>query len=117
MNNIKKTKGKAPANWRKSLYYHYYEFPAVHSVRRHEGVATNRYKLIHFYDIGEWELYDLKKDPAEMKSQYDNPKYAGKVKELKGELERLKKLYKVTPPPPLRKRRGTKAPKQRKAKS
>jgi len=97
-------RGKAPANWRKSLYYHYYEFPAVHSVHRHEGVATNRYKLISFYDIDEWEFYDLAKDPAEMKSQYDNPKYAGKVKELKAELEKLKKLYKVTPPPPLRKR-------------
>ncbi len=94
-------KGKAPSNWRKSLYYHYYEFPAEHSVHRHEGVATKRYKLISFYDIREWEFYDLKKDPAEMTSQYDNPKYAGRIKELKAELEKLKKFYKVTPPPPL----------------
>lgn len=98
-------KGKAPKNWRKSLYYQYYEFPAVHSVHRHEGVATKRYKLIHFYDIDEWEFYDLKKDPAEMRSQYDNPKYAGKVKKLKAELQKLKELYKVTPPPPLRKQK------------
>ena len=106
-------KGKAPASWRKSLYYHYYEFPAVHSVHRHEGVATNRYKLIHFYDIDEWEFYDLEKDPAEMKSQYENPKYAGDVRELKAELEKLKKRYEVTPPPPLRKK-NTKSKKPKK---
>ncbi|HEG42688.1 MAG TPA: DUF4976 domain-containing protein [Phycisphaerales bacterium] len=45
--------------------------------------------------VDEWEFYDLKKDPVEMKSQYGNPKYAGKIKELKAELERLKVYYKV----------------------
>jgi len=97
--------GKTPANWRKSLYYHYYEYPAVHSVRRHEGVATKTHKLIHFYDLDEWELYDLTRDPSEMKSQYANPEYAPVVAELKKELERLKKLYKVPKPTPLRQRR------------
>jgi len=87
--------GKTPDNWRKSLYYHYYEYPAVHSVRRHEGVAGKRYKLLHFYDLDEWELYDLKKDPHEMKSEYDNPEYAGIVAELKAELKRLRAYYKV----------------------
>jgi arylsulfatase A-like enzyme len=87
---------------RKSLYYHYYEYPAVHSVKRHEGVADGRYKLIHFYDIDEWEFYDLRKDPAEMKSEYYNPGYANKIIEMKAELVRLKKHYKVTPPPPLK---------------
>ena len=94
-------KGKAPAGWRKSLYYQYYEFPGAHSVRRHEGVATKRYKLIHFYDIGEWEFYDLKKDPSEMQSEYENPKYADKIEELKAELQKLKKQYKVAPAPPM----------------
>ena len=92
--------GNTPENWRKSLYYHYYEYPAVHMVRRHEGVATDRYKLIRFYgpDVPnneEWEFYDLKKDPAEMKSQYGNKKYQKKIEELKTELIRLKKQYKV----------------------
>ena len=96
--------GKAPADWRKSLYYHYYEFPAVHSVRRHEGVATKTHKLIHYYDLDEWELYDLAKDPNEMKSQYANPACASVVADLKKELIRLKKLYKVTDPAPLRQR-------------
>ena len=41
--------GKTPADWRKSVYYHYYEFPQPHHVHPHYGVRTERYKLIHFY--------------------------------------------------------------------
>jgi len=90
-------RGKTPGNWRKSMYYRYYEYPAVHSVKRHYGVRTERYKLIHFYhDIDEWELYDLRKDPREMKNVYDDPAYADTVKQLKAELERLRKKYKDT---------------------
>ncbi|MHC4109628.1 MAG: sulfatase family protein [Planctomycetota bacterium] len=86
---------KTPNDWRKSMYYHYYEYPAVHSVKRHYGVRTQRYKLIHFYnDIDEWELYDLKKDPREMKNVLDDPAYADTVKKLKAELQRLRKKYK-----------------------
>ncbi|MGE3803171.1 MAG: sulfatase [Gemmataceae bacterium] len=87
--------GMTPADWRKSIYYHYYEFPAVHSVQRHYGVRTDRYKLIHYYLINEWELFDLEKDPDELKSVYADPKYADQVKTLKAELDRLRKLYKV----------------------
>ncbi|MDE0571257.1 MAG: sulfatase, partial [Verrucomicrobiales bacterium] len=54
--------GKEPKNWRESVYYHYYCFPEYHAVRRHDGVRNNRYKLMHFYDINEWELFDLQKD-------------------------------------------------------
>jgi arylsulfatase A-like enzyme len=89
--------GKTPANWRTSMYYHYYEYPAVHSVKRHYGVRTKRYKLIHFYyDIDEWELYDLQKDPKEMKNVLNDPAYANIVTELKAELKRLRKKYKDT---------------------
>jgi arylsulfatase A-like enzyme len=92
--------GKTPLDWRKSLYYHYYEYPGAHQVRRHEGVSTKRYKLIRFYgkdvpDGEEWELYDLKKDPQEMHNIYTHPEMAGKIKELKKELDRLKIEYKV----------------------
>ena len=98
-------KGKTPKDWRKSLYYHYYEYPGGHSVRRHEGVFDKRYKLIRFYgmdvpDGEEWEFYDLEKDPAEMKNIYGNPEYAGKIKELEKELVRLKKQYRVPNEPP-----------------
>ena len=93
-------KGKTPRKWRKSLYYHYYEYPGCHSVRRHEGVATDRYKLIRFYgkDVPngeEWEFYDLKKDPSEMKSEYSNPEYAPVIKRHKKELQRLREHYQV----------------------
>jgi len=87
--------GKTPRNWRTSMYYHYYEYPAVHSVKRHYGVRTKRYKLIHFYnDIDEWELYDLEKDPKEMKNVFGDPAYAETVKELKVELHALREKYK-----------------------
>ncbi|MBW3542233.1 MAG: sulfatase [Planctomycetes bacterium] len=92
-------KGGTPDDWRKSIYYHYYEFfpdrRAAHMVRRHNGVRTDRHKLIHFYNLGEWELYDLKQDPHEMRNVYDDPKYADVVRDLKAELERLMKHYQV----------------------
>lgn len=88
-------KGQTPANWRKSLYYHYYDHPAEHNVPKHEGVATKQYKLINFYELGEWELYDLLKDPHEMRNEYANPAYAEVVKNMKLELAKLKTQYKA----------------------
>jgi arylsulfatase A-like enzyme len=88
-------KGETPDDWRTSVYYHYYEYPAAHMVRRHYGVRTDRYKLIHFYGLGEWELYDLEKDPDELQNVYADPAYADKIAALKKELTRLRELYKV----------------------
>jgi arylsulfatase A-like enzyme len=88
-------KGATPKDWRKSIYYHYFEYPGPHSVQRHYGVRTARYKLIHYYQAGEWELFDLKKGPGEHKSVYAEPGYADVVKELKEELTRLRKLYRA----------------------
>ena len=87
-------KGKKPANWRKSLYYHFYEYPAVHMVKRHYGVRTDRYKLIHYYnDIDSWELFDLHEDPQELNNLYGKPEYKKITKKLIKELERLQKQY------------------------
>lgn len=89
--------GRTPGDWRKAMYYHYYEYPAVHSVKRHYGIRTERYKLIHFYnDIDEWELYDLKTDPDEMHNVYNDPAYADTVKQLTAQLKELRAKYKDT---------------------
>ncbi len=92
-------RGETPENWRKSHYYHYYEFrndrKTAHMVRRHCGVRTDRYKLIHFYNLGEWELYDLENDPREMRNLYGEEQYADVVKQLKAELARLQEELEV----------------------
>lgn len=80
--------------WRDAVYYTYYEYPSVHMVKRHYGVATDRYKLMHFYyDIDEWEMYDLEKDPSELNNVYDDPAYAAVRDELHGKLQDLRKEY------------------------
>ena len=86
--------GQDTPDWRKSVYYHYYEFPRPHHVHPHYGVRTDRYKLIHFYDLNEWELYDLEKDPHELQSRYGDPEFAEITAALKTELEKLRKQYK-----------------------
>lgn len=86
-------KGEKPADWRDSLYYHYYEYPSVHMVARHYGVRTPRYKLIRYYQFDEWEFYDLKNDPGERNNLINDPDSAEKIAELKVELERLRKEY------------------------
>ena len=79
---------------REAVYYHYYEYPAVHMVKRHYGIISKTYKLVHFYfDIDEWELYDRIKDPLELKNVYDDPAYASIVTQLKLELNDLRIKY------------------------
>ncbi|MFO7823882.1 MAG: sulfatase [Cyclobacterium sp.] len=81
-------------DWRDAVYYTYYEYPSVHMVKRHYGVATDRYKLMHFYyDIDEWELYDLQEDPNEMENLYNNPEYEEVQNELHRKLEALREQY------------------------
>jgi arylsulfatase A-like enzyme len=100
-------RGDSQPEWRQAAYYHYYEYPGAHSVRRHYGVRTDRYKLAYFYNLDEWEFFDLEKDPREMVSRYDDPEYAEKIQELKNELSRLRDLYKVpeTDPPTVSRQR------------
>ena len=81
-------------DWRDAVYYHYYEFPSVHMVARHYGVRDHRYKLIHFYQFNEWELYDLEKDPDELNNVYAKPEYAKEVDRLKRKLKQLRQQYK-----------------------
>ncbi len=86
--------GETPDDWRNATYYHYYEYPAVHMVKRHYGVRTDRYKLIHFYyDIDAWELFDLEEDPNELNSVYEDPAYAEIRDSLTDLLQALQEQY------------------------
>ncbi len=86
-------RGEHPADWRRSLYYRYYEFPGVHAVPRHLGVRTECHKLIHYDELDEWELFDLEADPHELRNVIADPDYAGVRAELEAELERLRERY------------------------
>lgn len=90
-------KNRSPVRWRDAVYYHYYEYPAVHMVKRHYGIRTLRYKLIHFYhDIDAWELYDLHKDPYELNNIIGDPSYAGVRLQLQQKLKELRDRYQDT---------------------
>lgn len=95
-------RGETPADWRRSLYYHYYEFPEPHRVRPHYGVVTDRYKLVHYYkpDVDDWELLDRQADPLEIKNYYSDPAYAETVRELHAELQRLRATVGENQEPP-----------------
>ena len=86
---------KSENTWtREAVYYHYYEYPAVHMVKRHYGIVSKTYKLVHFYyDVDEWELYDRLKDPSELHNIYDDPAYASIVTQLKLELKEMRIKY------------------------
>lgn len=75
------------------MYYRYYH-PGHHNVAAHYGIRTSRYKLIYFNKLDQWELYDLKTDPTEMKNLYGDRTKAALVKKLKAELFKLKKELK-----------------------
>jgi len=96
---VLENEGKTPQDWRKAVYYHYYEYPSWHSVKRHYGIRTEKYKLIHFYnDIDEWELYDLQNGTTERRNVINDPAYASVKKEMMQLLDEIQKKYKDTDP-------------------
>ena len=95
-------RGQLPEGWQTSMYYRYWMHLAGHNVYAHYGVRTLDHKLIYYYadalgqpgamddpKAPEWELFDLGRDPMELNSVYDDPAYAGVVRDLKAELRRL----------------------------
>ena len=95
--------GETPEDWRQYLYYHYYDYPAIHMVRRHDGVRDSRYKLIHFYGgkdgqrdaVNCNELYDLESDPNELHNLYGDPAYKETQDRLQQQLDRFRTDLKV----------------------
>lgn len=85
------------ADFRDAIYYHYYDFPAFHMVKKMYGIRTDRYKLVHVYDdIDEWELYDLREDPSEINNVIDDEIYSEIKHLLKKRLAELQEQYQVT---------------------
>jgi arylsulfatase A-like enzyme len=78
---------------RDGVYYHYYEYPDEHAVKRHLGVRTERYKLIHFYEDGVWELFDLENDKHELNNIYGQPGTEEITAQLKEKLVKLQLQY------------------------
>jgi len=97
-------KGQTPADWRQAFYYEYYEFPTPHRVQPHEGVVTDRYKLVRYFGPGleksYSELFDLKTDPQELTSVYDEPALKSVREELEQQLAKLKTELRVPDPIP-----------------
>lgn len=87
-------KGKTPDDWRRYVYYHYYESGGEHNVAKHIGVRSDRSKLIYYYENGDWELYDLQKDPNELNNIYNNRDYQKIQDSLKNELQVQMKKFK-----------------------
>ncbi|KAA3610529.1 MAG: DUF4976 domain-containing protein [Calditrichaeota bacterium] len=89
-------KNEKPDHWRQEIYYHYYEYPhGWHDVKKHYGVRTKKYKLLQFYDeLEATELYDLEKDPNELKNVNGDPQYAQIQKDLETKLQELRLQYK-----------------------
>ncbi|MGI8905959.1 MAG: sulfatase family protein [Candidatus Sumerlaeaceae bacterium] len=88
-------RAQKPAKWRDAVYYHFFEYPDHdHLVARHYGIRTDRYKLVHYYHpVDEWELFDLEKDPQELRSVYDDPAQVENIALLKTRLKALREQY------------------------
>ena len=87
--------GKKPDNWRDAIYYCFYENPGEHNAPRHDGIRTDRYTLSYIWTSDEWMLFDMKKDPMQMKNVIDDPAYKSTVEQLKKRYNELRKAYKV----------------------
>ena len=96
-------RGETPGDWRDRLYYHYYEYPSVHMVAKHIGIAKERHKLMYFYEFDEYEMYDLETDPDELVNLAGNPEHAEMLAQLRKELMDLRDHFEdttdITPKP------------------
>ncbi|WP_367873547.1 sulfatase/phosphatase domain-containing protein [Luteolibacter sp. Populi] len=85
-------KGTTPADWRKEIYYFYSGEP-THHVAAHDGIRGEKHKLMYFPASKEWNLFDLEKDPDEMKSVHDDPAYAKILEGMKKRYTELRTQY------------------------
>ena len=92
--------GREPKDWKKAAYYRYWMHMAHHDNPAVMAIRTKAHKLVYYYGCNYnggyqtppgWELYDLKKDSAELNNVYDDPAYANERKRLKKQLVNLRK--------------------------
>ncbi|MDB4364765.1 sulfatase-like hydrolase/transferase [Akkermansiaceae bacterium] len=91
---IFKAAGKKPKGWRDSIYYRY-SGERTHNVAAHDGVRTADHKIFWVPKTKEYQLFDMKKDPQEMKSVHNDPAYAAVFNKMKQELDSARKKYRV----------------------
>jgi arylsulfatase A-like enzyme len=84
-------RGETPRDWRVAMYYRYYHDPGHHNTRAHYGVRTATHKLICYWKKDQWELFDLRSDPAELRNLYGQPGQEAITAELKATLGRLRR--------------------------
>jgi arylsulfatase A-like enzyme len=85
--------GKQKTLDRKFLYYHFYEYKADHTVLPHLGVRGERYKLVYFYTVNEWQLFDLQTDAKELHNLAALPAYKKILVQMKQELIHQRDVY------------------------
>ena len=89
----------SPTDWRTEWLYDYYEYPGAEDVRPHRGIRTQSEKLMHFYTVNEWEMYDLANDPEEKVNLYGNARHGALQQKLTQALKRLAAAVPDTPGP------------------
>ena len=92
---VLKNEGQAPAGWRDAIHYQY-SGELTHNVAAHDGVRNSRYKLMRFPDTDAWMLFDLEKDPQEMKNVAAEKGYESVLKDMRALYDSLRKKYQVT---------------------
>jgi len=104
-------RGEEVEDWADAAYYRYWEHDdPIHAAPAHYGIRTAEHKLIHYYGAGlgvpgasdrvfdeEWELYDLKADPTEMRNVADDPAYAAVRSGLESKLAEYQRRYRDQP--------------------
>jgi arylsulfatase A-like enzyme len=96
-------RGERQEDWPNIVYYRYWMHLNGHDNPAHIGICDGRYKLIFFYGLPldasgavpqttppGWELYDLEKDPEELRNVHNDPEYAAVADAMKTQLFAIK---------------------------
>ena len=99
-----------PADWRDSMYYRYFvhldvrttSTPTTASAPHPQADLLLRATARAGGRVGEtrepeWELFDLERDPDELRNRYDDPEYVPVVRDLTERLTVLQLRYRDTP--------------------